>query len=68
MLGRFARGVDARGEGTGLGLAIAAAQAARHGGRLELGESELGGLQARVELRAVDRAGGLSGAAGEPAG
>ena len=50
VLERFARGSSARGPGTGLGLAIAAAQAARHGGSLELGEAPAGGLRARVTL------------------
>ncbi len=39
----------APGKGTGLGLAMAAATAAAHGGRLEVGEGDLGG--ARVQLR-----------------
>ncbi len=50
VLERFARGSGAQGEGTGLGLAIAAAQAMRHGGRLSLEGSPLGGLRARVTL------------------
>ena len=48
VLERFARGSTARGPGTGLGLAIAAAQAARHGGNLALGDAPSGGLRARV--------------------
>jgi len=50
VLERFVRGEDARGAGTGLGLAIAAAQAARYGGSLTLGDSPLGGLQVRVVI------------------
>ncbi len=50
VLERFARGSGAQGEGTGLGLAIAAAQAVRHGGRLSLERSPVGGLRARVML------------------
>ena len=50
VLERFVRGEGARGAGTGLGLAIAAAQAARYGGSLTLGESPLGGLQVRVVI------------------
>ena len=50
VLERFARGAGARGPGTGLGLSIAAAQAARHGGDLELGEAPAGGLRVCVRL------------------
>lgn len=53
VLERFVRGEGARGAGTGLGLAIAAAQAARYGGNLSLGESPLGGLQVRVLIPAA---------------
>ena len=52
VLERFVRGRGARGPGSGLGLAIAAAQAQRHGGRLRLESSPLGGVRAVVELRA----------------
>ncbi|CAB4870192.1 unannotated protein [freshwater metagenome] len=51
VLERFVRGSGARGSGTGLGLSIAAAQAARHGGALELGSAPLGGLRVLVTLR-----------------
>ena len=51
MLEPFRRGTDPRSPGTGLGLAIAAQQAGLHGGVLELGASDLGGLAARVALR-----------------
>ena len=51
MLEPFRRGADPRSPGTGLGLAIAAQQAGLHGGVLELGASDLGGLAARVALR-----------------
>jgi two-component system, OmpR family, sensor histidine kinase PrrB len=51
VLGRFVRGSDVRKPGSGLGLAIVAAEARRHGGTLELGDSPLGGLRARVDLR-----------------
>jgi signal transduction histidine kinase len=50
VLERFARGEGATGPGTGLGLSIATAQAARHGGSLELSDSPLGGLRVRVRL------------------
>jgi len=45
------RGQSPRSPGTGLGLAIVAQQAALHGSALELGDSDLGGLSARVALR-----------------
>jgi two-component system, OmpR family, sensor histidine kinase PrrB len=51
VVGRFARGAGAQRPGSGLGLAIVASEAARHGGALELGDSPLGGLRARVVLR-----------------
>lgn len=55
VLGRFARGANARGvPGSGLGLAIVAAEARRHGGGLELSSSPLGGLRATVRLSAAD--------------
>jgi two-component system sensor histidine kinase PrrB len=47
---RFERGSTARGDGSGLGLALVEQQARLHGGSLELGESELGGLQAKLVL------------------
>ena len=50
VLERFARGASANGMGTGLGLAIVHAEAHRHGGVLTLGESDLGGLRARVTV------------------
>jgi len=50
VLGRFARGASARGPGTGLGLAIVAAQAARHGGEISLGDAPAGGLRVTVTL------------------
>jgi signal transduction histidine kinase len=50
---RFARGSSARnGTGSGLGLAIAAQQAKLHRGRLELGESPLGGARFELSLPA----------------
>jgi signal transduction histidine kinase len=49
---RFRRGHGARGAGTGLGLAIARRLAERHGGSLELEESEGGGC--RFVLRLPD--------------
>ena len=51
VLEPFRRGGSPRGPGTGLGLAIVDQQAALHGGVLELGESDLGGLGAEVALR-----------------
>lgn len=51
VLRRFARGSDASAPGTGLGLAIVAAQAARHGGGVTLGDAPLGGLRVTVTLR-----------------
>ena len=50
VLEPFRRGWNPRSPGTGLGLAIAAQQAALHGGTLELGPSDLGGLGAEVAL------------------
>lgn len=47
---RFVRGQDAAAAGSGLGLAIVDAEARRHGGELTLGDSELGGLLARVTI------------------
>jgi signal transduction histidine kinase len=47
---RFARGRGATAAGSGLGLAIVDAEARRHGGRLTLSESRLGGLLARVTI------------------
>jgi two-component system sensor histidine kinase PrrB len=49
---RFARGPGATAAGSGLGLAIVDAEARRHGGGLTLSDSPLGGLQARVTIRA----------------
>ena len=48
---RFARGGHVNRPGSGLGLAIVGAEARRHGGGLELTDSELGGLRAVVTLR-----------------
>jgi two-component system OmpR family sensor kinase len=45
---RFYRGEGAAEHGSGLGLAIAQAIATRHGATVELGDSPLGGLRARV--------------------
>jgi two-component system OmpR family sensor kinase len=45
---RFYRGEQANAPGTGLGLAIVKAIAVRHHALVELGDSERGGLQARV--------------------
>ncbi|MEA2367912.1 MAG: two-component system, OmpR family, sensor histidine kinase PrrB, partial [Thermoleophilaceae bacterium] len=50
ILEPFRRGEAASAAGTGLGLAIVAQQVALHGGRLELDDSERGGLAVRVEL------------------
>ncbi len=47
---RFARGRGATAAGSGLGLAIVDAEARRHGGRLALSDSVLGGLLARVTI------------------
>lgn len=48
VLERFVRGSTARPGGSGLGLALVAQQAILHGGRVELTDSPLGGLCARV--------------------
>jgi two-component system OmpR family sensor kinase/two-component system sensor histidine kinase QseC len=53
VLGRFQRGPAAGANGTGLGLAIVRAAVERHGGTLQLLDSPLGGLLARVELPAA---------------
>jgi len=50
LLEPFARGADTTAQGTGLGLAIVAQQVTLHGGTLELGESDLGGLGVEVRL------------------
>jgi two-component system OmpR family sensor kinase/two-component system sensor histidine kinase QseC len=50
VLDRFQRGVAVGANGTGLGLAIVRAAVERHGGTLQLLDSPLGGLLARVEL------------------
>ena len=50
MRRRFTRGERPRGPGSGLGLALVDQQAALHGGRLELGQSLRGGLQASLVL------------------
>jgi two-component system sensor histidine kinase QseC len=47
---RFFRDPRQTQSGSGLGLAIAAAVAASHGGRIELDDSEGGGLLVRVQL------------------
>jgi signal transduction histidine kinase len=50
VLEPFTRGTTTAADGTGLGLAIVAQQVTLHQGRLELGESELGGLRVEVRL------------------
>lgn len=53
VLQPFVRGGEERGgDGVGLGLAIAQAIAAAHKARLDLGESPMGGLAARVRFSA----------------
>ncbi|GGB63234.1 ATPase [Roseibium aquae] len=47
------RRLDETVPGTGLGLAIVADLAALYGGRLDLGRSELGGLEARLRIPAL---------------
>ena len=56
VLGRFVRGSTAGAPGSGLGLALVAQQAARHGGRVELGDAPTGGLRVSLAL-GPDRAG-----------
>jgi signal transduction histidine kinase len=51
VMRRFQRGPGATAAGSGLGLAIVEAEANRHGGKLSLGASELGGLRARVSIQ-----------------
>jgi len=53
---RFVRRAGGAAEGSGLGLAIVRAVAARHGGRVALGESPAGGLRVEVRLPAATRA------------
>lgn len=52
-LSRFHRALGSGVDGSGLGLSIAARVAALHRGKLELGDSALGGLTARVCLPAL---------------
>lgn len=47
---RFYRRAAGGEEGTGLGLAIVKSVAARHGARVDLGDSPLGGLRVRVSF------------------
>jgi signal transduction histidine kinase len=47
---RFWRGADASAGGSGLGLAIASWIAERHGGRIVVGDSRLGGASFEVRL------------------
>lgn len=54
---RFHRREGSDSQGSGLGLAIVRAVAALHGGRVELGESPLGGLRARVDFAAPGQPG-----------
>ncbi|GAA4745030.1 sensor histidine kinase [Actinomycetospora chibensis] len=56
VLGRFVRGSTAGAPGSGLGLALVAQQAARHGGRVALGDAPAGGLRVSLAL-GPDRAG-----------
>jgi signal transduction histidine kinase len=51
VMRRFQRGPGATAAGSGLGLAIVEAEAHRHGGRLYLGTSELGGLHTRISIK-----------------
>jgi two-component system sensor histidine kinase PrrB len=51
VMRRFQRGPGATAAGSGLGLAIVEAEANRHGGRLSLDTSRLGGLRARVSIQ-----------------
>src|SRR6266702_4451341 len=53
VMRRFQRGPGATAAGSGLGLAIVEAEANRHGGRLSLGTSKLGGLRARVSIQTL---------------
>lgn len=46
----FQRSTDGRQKGTGLGLAICQRVAQLHDGTLQLGDSELGGLQVKITL------------------
>jgi signal transduction histidine kinase len=51
VMRRFQRGPGATAAGSGLGLAIVEAEAKRHGGKLSLDTSQLGGLRARVSIQ-----------------
>jgi two-component system, OmpR family, sensor histidine kinase PrrB len=50
VLGRFSRGSTAAPGGSGLGLALVAQQAALHEGSIQLSDSPLGGLRARLTV------------------
>ena len=50
VLGRFARGSTALPGGSGLGLAFVAQQAVLHDGNIELSDSPLGGLRAKLTV------------------
>lgn len=67
VLDRFQRGVSAPGGGTGLGLAIVRTAVERHGGRLALDTSPLGGLRVRVELPLAPASEGAATAPAEAA-
>ena len=53
VMRRFQRGPGATAAGSGLGLAIVEAEANRHGGKLSLDSSKLGGLRARVSIQTL---------------
>jgi K+-sensing histidine kinase KdpD len=53
VLGRFYRAADTNTGGAGLGLSIVKSIAQIHSARVELGESDLGGLAIRVRFQLI---------------
>ncbi|MEO9180906.1 MAG: HAMP domain-containing sensor histidine kinase [Acidimicrobiales bacterium] len=54
LLGRFARLSESTSDGSGLGLAIVKAVSEAHGGRVDVGDSHLGGAKVTIVLPGSD--------------